>query len=526
MQTQQLKKEFANGLGRILTLTRVSLGAESAAFYWINREKEQFVLASESHLSSGLSCVVRSSFKDHYLQEFKELDQPVILSDPQDLATFRSTSYFSSGGLSIPQFKQLILFPIIRKRETVALVLFAIQRLDPVSTEHTTLVLEAFQELFEFYFSLSGSFNRLRAQQEEWLEYDQQLQALAELSTSKKSASRVLSDTIDLLYSFLQDDNFEILSDAASLVFAVQSLSVWTVVLEKGNTSLLTDQKTAIGMRIEKHTLAMKALESGSAEFLVHANPSPYRISSFEIPAIGASLSIPLLLDGHRVGVFVFTHPNPRFFSEAITHKLKNTIQFLSLVFQKSAHEKAEAPFQDRSGVLTSDLWHLSLQQILAQANQVKRVLDPVKNPAQNRPIPSGSEQRLVFLTPAQLPSLRTRYRLEELKQFQDMVAKPLAPGQSGLDGWVGRYSEYVFVVFVVGKFPIWTDRLLSVIQNGFILSGNQSIPIHLHYHSIRLDKEQPVGTQLPMDGPNSLDLHKTLRELNSGLTHVISTHE
>lgn len=518
MQTHQLKKEFANGLHRMLTLTRISLGAESVAFYWVNRSKEQFVLAAESHDSGSLHCVQRSAFSEHYLDPFRDLTEPVHLSDNRDLSRFRNSSFYLSGGLILPDFKQLILYPIISQKETVAIALFAIQRPEPVSLDHASATLQAFEEFYSFYLSLSDAYTQLRIEQQEWPSYDGLLDQLTELSAGKKGVVKILTTAIDQLILIMQgnEGNNWNPSGSGALVFAVQSLNDWIVVLEKGDTSALTTLSTTIGMNIEKQTLAMNALESGKSEFLVHANPSPHRISTCEAPAKGSSLSVPLLMDGRRVGVFLFSHPNPRFFSGPISHKLINYVRYLSMLIQKSEAERGEEYFQDRSGVLTSDLWQLSLQQIVESGqNRSGQSGDSTETDMQQVQRPT-IEKRLVFITPTKLPTLRARYRLEQLQQLQHAIANELKPGNAAVNGWIGRYSEYVFIGFIHGDYPQWEEHILAECSKGFSISEGENlasgtIQTGLHIYSLAMTVSEP---------------QRLLRELNSGLAQVISSKE
>lgn len=526
MQTQQLKKEFAIGLQRILALTRISLGAETAAFYWVNRSKQQFVLASESHGSGGLTCVQRTSFSEHYLSSFTDLREPIILDDTRELSSFRKATFFASSGITPPEFKQLILFPIISHHETVALTVFALQYAGSVLEDRMSSTLHAFEDLYAYYLTLSGSHAQFRVEQQAWALYDEQLDELTELLAGRKGVAKVLTTAMDQLFSILCEQEVQsgALSGSGAILFAVQSLQTWTVVLEKGQTPLFVQAPTAIGMTIEKQTLAMNALESGKAEFLVHANPSPYRITGKEIPALGASYSVPLLLDGQRVGVFVFSHPNPRFFSGSLKHKLINHIRYLSLLLQKTENRIGSEAFQDQHGVLKTDIWQLSLQQIVHSIRETSHIVAGVtgtQKPDTDQASAFDSAQgkyKLVFITPSQLPTLRARFRLEELQQLQQAMAEAISPSTAGVNGWIGRYSEYVFLGFIDGAFNSWLERVEDLFSKGFPLTGGQLMKSGFYVFAVDLHEE--------LSEPLQADPQTLLRKLNSGLTRVISNKE
>jgi len=541
MQTQQLKKEFANGLNRILALTRVSLHAESASFYWVNRTKEQFVLASESHDSGSLSCLQRTPFAEHYLVSFTELDQLLVIDEPQAISTFRNSNFFQTNELALPNFKQLILFPIQSQKQTIAIILFAVQQPIHITPEHLQKIFATFYDLYSLYFSMSGTLNELRAEQELWNEYDQQLDEMIELSVSKKSSVQLLQQAMYLLNCIVTDRKVESTHQKSSdqqnkkeshkaeshsanshagLIFATQSAGEWIVVSDPTNSTLFSNSGSATGFRIEPHTLAMNALESGKTEFIVHANPSPYRFSSQESPAKGASLAIPLLYDGRRSGLFLFTHSNPRFFTDTIQHKLSNLVRQLSIQLALGLQKSEEPLYTDHSLVLQSEMWQHSVQQWMES------------NP--------DSTARLMFVTPKQLPTLRARYRLEELRSLQTEMGNLLSPHRAGLMGWVGRYSEYVFVVLIMdtgfqkseeeGGKPLsdstkkhtsspqheivenYKAVVNKAVETGLAISEHQSIPIQFHFVSA--------------SNMTSASLPKVIRELNSELTFEVSKNE
>lgn len=524
MQTQQLKKEFANGLHRILTLTRASLEAESASFFWVNRAKEQFVLASESHDSGSIGCLQRTPFREHYLEPFVDLEHPLVLHQPQDIATFRNSNFFLSDGVSAPGFKQLILFPIQNYQQTVAIVLMALQKPVEISTVRLQKTLTAFYDLYSFYFSLSGTLNELRAEQEQWVQYDQELDELLDLSVSKKSPAQLLEATIKKLYSILSATESESSQQASSLkqnsskqadlVFATPCAGEWVIVYEQPFSSSFSDSESSVGLRIEPHTLGMNALESGKPEFLVHVNPSPYRISSQESPASGASLAIPILHDGRREGLFIFTHPNPRFFSGSVQHKLSNLVRQHSIQLTMSKDEAQEFFFHDHSTFLTTEIWKMSLERLLEGVmirSQINKETESIPEKT-----PKGVSSHLIFATPQQLPTLRARYRLEELRMLQEAIASILSPQKINLKGWIGRYSEYVFVTLIVGGEDHLVERykaaVTSSLKAGIKLSETQSIPMQLHMVSI--------------SDFQHLSLPQVLRTLNADLTTEITKQE
>jgi hypothetical protein len=363
--------------------------------------------------------------------------------------------------------------------------------------------------------------NELRAEQGQWMEYDQTLDDLLDMSMSKKSIVQLLQASIKQLFAILTGQESESshlannpTAQQNGLVFATPSAGEWVVVYEQPFSSSFSETEPAVGLRIEPHTLGMNALESGKPEFLVHANPSPYRLSSKESPAKGASFAIPILHDGRREGLFVFTHPNPRFFSGSVQHKLSNLVRQLSIQLAMSMDVDQDTFFHDHSAVLMTDLWKISLERLLeGEIGDTQKKTDAGSNPETSL---KEFHPHLIFATPQQLPALRARYRLEELQLLQEAMANALSPHKSGLKGWVGRYSEYVFVILLVGREDDLAERyktaVASSLKTGLNISETQSIPVQLHMVSISEFQH--------------LSFSQVLRKLNTDLATEITKQE
>jgi len=405
-------RHYKSVVSEVLALFRKAAGATTVSLHWVNRSRKQFVLESAVSDIPHARFADRVPMAESYLNGFDLLTRPVTLEVGTDVAPTALTHYLDGCPVT-----HITIQPLEYHREVVALAV--------VETTSKTVLTDAKSEFASFTAAMGHllfTFLELSERthdEQQWTDYEAMLQ---------KAVGR--GDEIAVLERLVDQAASLIPTGAVSLL--VRANAAWQVVLNHpGSVDALP-----VGLSVEEHSLVFQALKTGHPEFATHLGGSPKRVNSAEPILKGASLAVPMLLHDRRQAVLLVSDENLLFFRESNRHKLTNLVRVagLRLVSGTTKYQAGADFLSADTGSLHADVFDAALRR------EVKRT-PPV----------------VAMVTVKQVPSLRSRLRMDELKAVQQLIGDLLAPHRHGVSGLVGVHSDFVFTVMLHGDDTIKT---------------------------------------------------------------------
>ena len=435
-------REFKHVLEDLIFLLRSASGMETVYMYWINRSREQFVLETKSTSLANVMFQDRISFRNHFLNNYKNITEPVGIEVGPELPEASLAHYYN--GVPI---KYVTLLPFTNNGQTVAITvlesssqIFADNKGDVVYS-----YINALRNVLNTYLEISDLYER----QDEWIDYEEKLKVL----DSRGHFVELISKMLNTMQTFLHK---------GGVSFIARGMDTWCNVLNSADAHLAPP----VGMPLEERTLSYEAIQKGSPEFAIHFNNNPKRLSPRELNTEGASIAIPLMMKDRRQGLVLVYDENPLIFKESTKHKLVNFVRTAGLKIL------AEEPGLDvDSNLLTNDyeafspdIWERTVD---AELNRIRQ--------EQTR-----YHSWLGLITLADLPSIRTRLRLEDLQHMQKDLVRAFNPSRFGIPGIIGSHADYVYTFIIQSKdrqaVDHWTSALKKEFSEPFELTNGQQI--------------------------------------------------
>lgn len=476
---ESARRNFKDVLADMLVLLRRATEVETAILYWVNNTRKIFVQENHATICDNIMLQDRVSFSDLYLQDFTDLKEPVQLKVGRDVMKDELTHYFENVPVS-----WVTLVPFVNNGETVALTILESSQ-EPDEDRYLPAI-DAFQEalgnLLQTYLELSG----LSDNQQQWVEYEEQLERFDE----RLETIPLLLQSISELQSYLEQGNVSLIT---------RGMGNWNVVLN----ARFGFNVPPVGLQVEEQTIAWQALQEGTPQFVIHFNSSPKRISRREPESRGATLAVPVLVEGRRHAVFVITDENPLIFSEAKRHKLVNLIRVASL--KLAAQSKDLSVSRDllagKHGAYNTELLEATLQQEL------------------NRTSASDVPQaKAGMITLQDVPGLRARLRLEHLDELQQLLVERLNPQHYGYHGYLAWHSDYVFcfIIQTDAKDPVeaWQEAINKEFEKPLEI-GDQQIQLGFYLGWVDVNETY--------DDPNAV-LRASRQELSRNMKEADKT--
>ncbi len=455
-------REFKQIMEDLVHLLRTSTRVQLAYMCWVNHARQQFVWETNSTTLPNVMFQDRVNFEHHFLNEYKQIDEIKTLRVGEDIAKAKLMHYFD-----FVQAKSMILIPFINKGETVAITVLesdldieAERIKDQILSYNNALVnvLDTYLEVVD-----------LHEQQKEWEVYEQSL--------SKFSPRQHRVEVFETLLNEMQTC---ILGGNVSLI--CQGMDTWNVVLNSEKSA----KPPKIGLKVEEKSVAFDALEKGGPVFFMHFNNNPKRISSGEGITEGASLAIPVIIHDRRQAVVVVSHTDPLQFKDSTKHKLTNLVRIAALNIQASLSRSSMT-----SGLLThnfeaymTELWEATVQ------TEIRR-------------LGRNGKSRTWFglISPDEINSLRTKFRMDELQKIQEDFVKFLNPSLYGLQGFIGFNSDYVYSFIIQSEkedaIDQWIDKFKTRLAHGLRLSNGHTINIGFKIGLTEIDESSTNSYQL-----------------------------
>lgn len=446
--------EFKHAVEDIMQLLRKSTEADTVYMYWVNRTRKQFVLETSSTILPNVMFKDRVDFDEYFLDDFKEIDQ-IIQLKVEDEVSVPDLSHYHDH---VP-VRFLTLVPFINNRETVAVTVieteFQINLTDyedVLSSYRNALV-----NLLNTYLELTDLYEN----EKEWTRYDESLEKI----TPKMHKAEIFDVMISEMQKLLR---------SGGVTVVARGMDSWCSIFR----SVQSPDYPALGLLMEEKSVAYDALQKGRDVFSIHFNQNPKRISSRENGTDGVTYAIPIMIQDRRHAVVIAYDKNPLTFKDSTKHKLKNLVRTASLSIQinQGKVDVDKDILTSEYGSFIPEVWEQTL------ATQIKRAGK------------TDEKTWFGFVTIDNLPELRSRFRLEDLKRLQRSVVNILNPGRLGSTGFIGFNSDYIFSAIITGKdeqtCSKWMSAVDSKLEKPVELLGGHKIDLSLTYGMIEVEPD------------------------------------
>lgn len=471
-------REFKQVLEDLVFLLRSASNMETVYMYWVNRSREQFVMETKATALKNVMFQDRVSFDKHFLNDFKNLREPAAIEVGKDISATALRHYYDD----VP-VRYITLLPFVNNGETVAITVLESKN-HVISEEKSDVInsyIDALGNVLNTYLEISD----LYEQQDEWNKYEDQLSTL----NTRCHKTEMIKKMLELMQSYLHQ---------GGVSFVAQGMNTWCNVINTDGNAIAPP----VGMQMEQRTLAEEALQKGEPEFAIHFNNNPKRLSPRELNSEGATLAIPLIMKDRRQGVVLVYDKNPLIFKESTKHKLINFVRLagLNIISNEPGIEIDEPIFTNEYGAFLRDLW--------------ERVVDTELSSIKNHNLKYNTWFGLITIS--NLPELRTKLRLEDLKMIQKNLITAFNPNQFGFPGILGYHSDYVY------SFVIQSNDNNAVEQWTNALKKKFTNPLEL-VNGTRVETGVKVGfTKLKADHADS---YQVLSNAKSALSQALKTN-
>ena len=466
--------EFKHIMEDVVHLLRKSVNAETVYFYWVNRSRDQFVLEATSTKLPNVMFQDRIEIDRFFLRDYQDLEQIITLKAGVDVPHDELRHYYDF----VP-IHYITLIPFINNGETVSVtVIESEKKPDPAALEETfSAYRNALVNVLNTYLELTD----LYESQKEWADYEASLNQLAPRHHK-----------VDILDTMLNEMQKLLPGGGATLL--LRGMDTWTTVLSTSSP----DEGLSVGLEMEEKSMAYDALQKGEPQFSIHFNQNPKRVSSSERNTEGASLAIPILINDRRHGVVVAWDKSPLVFKESVKHQLINLVRMANLTMQVNLgklpvhQDLATTEF----GNFIPDLWETTINKEIQQ----------LKN--------NGILISFGLITIENLPELRSKFRLEDLKKLQRILVKILNPSRLGFNGYIGFNSDYVFTSLFYSdseeEIDEWLDTIRQTLKEPVDLGDGRDVKVDIKCGYTQLQK----GDE---------DAHMVLNKAKKALSGVIN---
>jgi len=464
-------REFKQVLNDLIFLMRSASEMETVYMYWVNRSREQFVMETQSTVLDNVMFKDRISFNNHFLDEYKDLDEPVAVEVGEDIPASALNHYYND----VP-VRYVTLLPFVNNGETVAITV--LESKDHIFTDNKSDVIysyiNALRNVLNTYLEISD----LYEQQDEWIDYEDRISELE----FRGHRAELIKRLLNIIQSFLHDGGVSFIS---------QGMQSWCNVMNADDAKYAPP----IGMKMEQRSLAHEAADQGESEFAIHFNNNPKRLSPRELHSEGATLAIPLTMKDRRQGVILVYDKNPLIFKESTKHKLINLVRIAGLQMLSNDHglDVDDSVFTNDYNAFLPDLWEQMVDSELVR----------LKNDQHKFHSWFG------LVTISNLPELRTKLRVEQLDEMQRDLVEAFNPSHFGYPGILGYNSDYVYSFFLQSKdtdaVQNWTQSLKKKFSGSFELKNGIHIDTGIKVGFAKLDQDHQDCYQVLSNAKSAL---------------------
>ena len=468
---QRTIREFKELLTDLAEMLRRATHTHTVYMYWVNKQREQLVKEVASTMASNAVFQDRVDFEDHYLHEFIDITEPIQIEVGRHIAKSELTHYYGQANVGY-----ITLIPFINKSETIAITaLESVEKgLDPNEEAALYFYEDALTKLLNTYLVV----NNLSENQQQWSEYEERIDRIH----GKRRPVKVIQQLLEEINHYLPN---------GGAFMASRGMDTWCTLL----TNSTAHHPPHAGTRLEEGSIGYQALKSGEGEFCIHFNGSPKRVAAREPAFNGATLAVPILVHDRRQALVMAYDENPLLFTEALKHKIKNLCRICSLKLTASEPRSTlkEDLLANTYTAFIPDIWEVSL----------KSELERIKN---NPDLHSW----FGLITIKDLSSLRTRYRLDDLKSLQHELVVALNPSNFGLSGYLGSKTDYVYTFLIQSSssdaIDVWSSAL----------KGLENEPIH--FSNGKKEQIEYIAGYTKLT-PDFEDIQSVIKQANSAFS-------
>lgn len=475
-------REFKLIMSDLLRLLVRASNAKTGYMYWVNRSRRQFVLETSHTQLQNVMFKDRIEFQDFFLDQYKNTKRDVQLVVGESIEGSRLRHYYEK-----PTVQFIRLIPFQNKGETVAITVLESDKklngmeLDDVIKSYN----RAHVNVLNTYLKLTDMFD----DQARWEDYDRSLDSFNKNLTHVQVLDHLLNEVQRLLPG-----------GGSSVV--LRGMETWVSVLrsEKSNDS------PSLGLMVEERSMAFDALQKGEPVFSMHFNQNPKRISTSENETEGATLAVPMLINGRRQSVLLVYDKNPLVFTESVKHQIKNLVRVAGLNIRSKMVNKRVSNdlFTSEYGNFKPDLWKLSLEKQAERNNE--------------------NREHVWFglIGVENLSEIRSKYRLEDLVKLQRIIVKAINPSRLGYNGIIGFNSDYVYSYIFVGMseehHKQWLKTNILDLKNKIDLGDGRKVTVSINAGSTKLMNDGREVDEIINDAKQSLNV-----AMNSNREYSIS---
>jgi len=467
-------REFKHVMDDLVYLFRKSINADTVYLNWVNRSREQFVLESTSTTLPNVMFQDRIQFKNHFLGPFTELSRIRQLVVGKDMTEKALKHYYDF----VP-VKYITVIPFKNNGETVALTCIETENEFDMSEfeEEITSYKNALTNVLNTYLELTD----LYKDQQNWADYEEGLQKISPRLHRVDIIDRMLSEVQRLL-------------PTGGAFFLARGMESWVHVL----AAKFANYCPPTGLALEEKTIAYDALQKGTAEFAIHFNQNPKKISRAENNTQGATYAVPLLINDRRHGVLVANDFNPLVLKESTKHQISNLVRTASLAIQINLEKLPvnKDLLTSDYGNFIPDLWEKSLERHIDRLNFDEK------------------STWFGFAAIDNMQTLRSKYRLEDLKKMQKLIVNQLNPSRFGLTGYIGFSSDYVYSYILYGteeEHKKWIKMVYDEFSKPVPMNDGRNIAIELNIGSTKINS-------------NDEEAHDLIKRAKLSLSEVINS--
>lgn len=452
------QQNFKNVISDLLIMLRASLRAETVSMHWVNNNRDVLVL--ENYATERKDVVFKDRVKreEHFLGNYSNIKSVSRLEVGTHIHAEEMSHYTSS-----PPVKDIYLIPFVFNAETIALTSVetrGLAELTQTDEDAVSAYLKALTRLLQTYLELSD----LTEKQSEWTDYDRLSQKLVKSFYPLE----LVTNLIDELQSYVSGNGGALLLS--------RGLNDWHSVLYSANAKY----PPPVGLSVQEGSIAAQALSGGEALFITHFNASPKRISVQEPLCKGATLAVPIMHRQRRQMLAMVYSENPLIFTEAMKHKVNNLCRICGLKIESLLPDLdvRENIFSTEVGSYSKEIFKAALSTIMKHSNSQT----------------SSMITRVGMISIGNIVDLRTKYRLDDLRELQRQVLKKLQPQKFGFNGIIGDYSDYVYTFIMQSTdesaFNTWIDEVREVFKEAVAFSGENKELVQLNIGFARLEAD------------------------------------
>lgn len=454
-------REFKQIMADLVHLLRTSTRVQLAYMCWVNYARQQFVWETNNSSLPNVMFQDRVNFDHHFLNDYKDIKEIKQLEIGEDVPKGKLMHYFD-----FVQAKSMLLVPFINKGETVAITVLESENDIELERIHDQILAynNALVNVLDTYLEVVD----LHEQQKEWEEYENSLNKMSH----RQHRVEVFKTMLNEMQACVPRGNVSLLA---------HGMDTWNVVLNASKSS----SPVRVGLKMDDKSVAHEALEKGEPFFSMHFNNSPKRISAGEGRTEGATFAIPIIVHDRRQALVIVYDEDPLSFKESTKHKLTNLARVAGLNIQAGLKKSSMA------------------QDLLVQG--FSAFMPEVWEAAVDSQIKSGLNGRFKtwfgLVSPDEISSLRTKFRLEELQKIQEDFVKFLNPSLYGFAGYMGFHSDYVYTFVIQGErdeiVDEWVDKFKSRLAHGLRLSNGHTLNVGFKVGYTLIDGDAANSYQL-----------------------------